>query len=278
MKRGSDWPTRKTPGACGRAAVGVVFLLLVVVLSGCAAAGSGTPVTTQVDKAGFTKVRAADSWDVTLVRGDRYSVKVTTDSNFVDRLDVIVDGDTLVLRLKPGTWGTWTNNVTLKATVVMPRLDGLDLADASDASATGFSTSGPLTVSLHDSSSAVLNALGAGTLDARAADASSISGSIRVDEGRLRLSDSSDAKLSGSARVLNLQASDGSSADLRGLRAGNATAALTDGSDATVAVDGTLDAHLSDGSDLKYVGSPRLGSSISISDDSSLARAGGQAQ
>jgi hypothetical protein len=234
--------------------------------------------TTQVDKAGFTQVRAADSWDVTLVRGDSYSVKVTTDDNLVDRLDVIVDGDALVLRLKPGTWGTWTNNVTLKATVVMPRIDGLDLADASDASVTGFSSSSPVTVSLHDSSSVVLNALGAGTLDARAADASSISGSIRVDEGRLRLSDSSDAKLSGSARVLNLQVSDGSTADLRGLRAGNATVTLADGSNATVAVDGTLDAHVSDGSDLQYVGTPKLGSGISISDDSSLARAGAQGQ
>jgi hypothetical protein len=250
------------------------FLGLAVMLSGCTI-GSGKLVTTQVDKAGFTQVRAADSWDVTLVRGDRYSVKVTTDDNVVDRLDVIVDGDALVLRLKPGSS---TCHVTLKATVVMPRLEGLDLADSSDASVTGFSSGDPFAVSLHDSSSVVLNALGARTLDARAADASSITGSIEVDEGSLRLSDSSDAKLNGSARVLTLQASDGSTADLRGLRAGNVTATLADGSGGTVAVDGTLDVHLSDGSDLKYVGSPKLGSGISIDDGSSLVRAGAQGQ
>jgi hypothetical protein len=53
---------------------------------------------------------------------------------------------------------------------------------------------------------------------------------------------------------------------------------LADGSNATVAVDGTRDAHVSDGSDLQYVGTPKLGSGISISDDSSLARAGAQGQ
>lgn len=275
MKRRSDG-SRPATGAYGLAVVSAAAFLLALVVSGCAAVtGSGTLVTTRVDKTGFTQVRASDSWKVKLVRGDSYSVKVTTDDNIVDRLDVTVDDNVLVLRLKPCVY---LRNPTLRATVVMPRLDGLDLADASDASVTGFSSRSPFTVSLHDSSTAVLNALGAGTLDARAADASSISGSIRVDEGSLRLSDSSDAKLSGSARVLVLQASDGSAADLRDLRTGNATATLADGSNATVAADGTLDAHLSDGSDLRYIGSPRLGSGISIDDGSSLARAGAQGQ
>jgi hypothetical protein len=274
MKPRSD-RSGPTTGAGGAAVICVVFLLLAIMLSGCAVTtGSGTLVTTQVDKVGFTKVRAADSWDVTVVRGDSFSVKVTTDDNVVDRLDVIVAGDALVMRLKPRTL---LGNVTLKATVVMPRLDGLDLADATDASVTGFSSGDPLTVSLHDSSSVVFDALGAGTLDARAADSSSISGSIHVGEGSLRLSDSSDAALSGSAHVLTLQASDGSAANLRGLRAGNVTATLADGSSGTVALDGILDAHLSDGSDLKYVGSPKLGD-VSTSDGSSLGRAGVQGQ
>lgn len=277
MKRRSDRPG-PTTGACSAAVACVVFLLLAVGLSGCAGiTGSGKLVTTQVYKAGFAQIRAADDWKVTVVRGDTYSVKVTTDDNLVDRLDVVVDGNALVLRLKPGTSILSIHGVTLRATVVMPRLTRLDLVDSSDASVTGFSSGSPLTVSLGDFSSVALNALRADTLDARAGDSSSISGSIRVDEGSLRLGDSSDATLSGSARMLTLQVSDECSLDLSRLRAEHVTATLGDGSNGTIAVDGTLDVHLGDDSGLKYAGSPKLGS-IHIGDDSSLVQIGAQGQ
>ena len=270
MKRRSG-KSRARAGACATVAACLVFLLLTVALSGCTSVtGSGNLVTTQLHESGFTEVQAADAWTVSLVRGDIYSVKVTTDDNLVDRLDVTVEGSALVLRLKSGTS---TTNATLKATVVMPTLSGLDLADASDASVSGFSSGDPLTVSLHDSSSATLNSLHAGTLTASAADASSISGSIQVDEASLHLSDASDAELSGVASQLTVQASDSSSADLGQLRAENVNATLSDASSGTVAVSGMLEAHLSDGSDLKYIGSPQLGA-ISINDDSSLVRVG----
>ena len=274
MKRRSDRPRPKT-GACRTAVACVVFLLLAVGLSGCAdVKGSGKLVTTQVGKAGFTAARAADSWEVTLVRGDSYSVRVTTDDNLVDRLAVIVDGNALVLRLKPGTR---THNATLRATIVMPTLAGLDLADFSHASVTGFSSGSLLTLSLGDFSSVALNALRTTTLNARAGDSSSVTGSIWVDKGSLRLGDSSGATLSGSARVLTLQVSDDCFLDLSHLRAANITATLGDGSNGTVAVDGTLDAHLGDGSGLKYVGSPKLGG-IHVGDGSSLLQTGAQGQ
>jgi hypothetical protein len=262
-------------GACSTAAACVVLFLLAAGLSGCAGiTGSGKLTTTQVDKAGFTEVRAADSWALTLVRGDTYSVKVTSDDNLVDRLAVAVDGNALVLRLKPGIRGY---KATLRATIVMPTLAGLDLADFSHATVTGFSSGSPLTVSLGDFSSVTLNALRSGALGAHAGDSSTISGSILVDEGSLRLGDSSDATLSGSARALTLQVSDGSSLDLSHLRATNVTVTLGDGSHGTVAVDGTLDVRLGDDSSLKYVGSPKLGSSH-IGDGSSLLQTGAQGQ
>lgn len=274
MKRSVEMP-RMGAGAWTTALACLTLLLLAVGLSGCAGVtGSGKLVTTQVRVADFTKVKAADSWTVRIARGDTRSVKVTTDDNLVDRLDVVVDGGTLVLRLKPGVS---IGGATLRATIVMPTLAGLDLADASNASVTGFTHDGPLALSLRDSGSAALTGLRVTTLVAQAADSSSISGSVQADQASLSLSDASDAKLSGAARLLTLRASDGSSADLSRLQAADVGATLADGSNATVAATGTLDAHVSDGSDLNYVGSPKLGS-IVTSDGSSLTQTGAQAQ
>ncbi len=117
----------------------------------------------------------------------------------------------------------------------MPRLDGLDLTDSSKAAVTGFSSGGSFAVRLHDASSVVFHDLGAGVLDARAADACSLAGSIQADQASLRLSDASDAALSGSARALILRASDGSTAGLRGLQTVDTTVTLADASRATVA-------------------------------------------
>ncbi len=275
MGRRGEMPRSKRLGVCSAAGVCVVFLLSALALSGCrVVTGSGDLVTTTVDAAGFTKVKADDSWDVKLVRGDNYSVTVKCNDDVEDLLDVAADGDTLRLRLKPGTWLSLTTRVTLKATVVMPRLDGLELSDSSAAAVSGFSSGSDLTVSLHDASSVVLHDVSAGTLDARAADACSISGAVQVDEASLRLSDASDVTLSGSARVLTLDASDGCTARLRGLQTVNATVTLADACGATVAVSGTLDARVNDASDLRYLGSPKLSNDSSVNDGSSLGRAG----
>jgi hypothetical protein len=281
MKRRGEMPGTKRSGVRGVAARGaagvcLVLLLSALALSGCrVGTGSGKLVTTKVDATGFTKVKANDSWDVTLVRGDSYSVRVTCDDDLVDKLDVVSDGGTLVLRLKPQTsWFSFTSRETLKATVVMPRLDGLELTDSSKAGVTGFSAGGSLAVRLGDASSAVFHDLGADALDVQAADACSLSGSIQVDQASLRLSDSSSATLDGSARALNLRASDGSTANLRGLQTMDTTVTLKDASRATVAVSGTLDANVSDGSDLRYLGSPKLSEGTSASDGSSLSRIG----
>jgi hypothetical protein len=258
-------------GAGVAAAVLIVCFLAVFGTSGCGGVvGSGKLVTTEIHQAGFTEVKAADSWTVTIVQGTSYSVKVTSDDNMVDHLDVKIDGSALVLGVERSMF---IHNVTLRATIVMPTLSGLDLSDASEGSVTGFSSEGSLAVSVHDASSVELTTLSVAKLSLQAADGSSVSGSIQTDESSLRLRDGSDADLSGSTRLLTLEVSDGSTADLSQLRATDVSATISDGSRGTVSVDGTLNARVTDGSELEYVGSPRLGS-VHASDDSSLTRAG----
>jgi hypothetical protein len=275
MRLRNDGARPRFPRGAATALLCIAGLALVIVASGCeVVSGSGTMVTTPVHATGFTRVKASDGWDVHVVQGDSYDVAVTTDDNVVDYLDVATEGKTLVLRLKPMI--TFTR-VTVRATVVMPVLEGLSLSDDSSGSVAGFSSDGPLALAIQDSSSAKLDALKVGTLDVRAADDSSVSGSMQADRTSLKISDASDADLSGATRALALRVSDGSSAKLGHLRAGDADVRLSDGSDGVVMAEGTLDARLSDGSHLKYVGSPKLGS-VSTSDGSSLTRIEGQAE
>ena len=48
---------------------------------------------------GFTKIEIGNAFQLEVVPSDTYSVNITAGSNFLDKLDVSVRGDTLVFRL-----------------------------------------------------------------------------------------------------------------------------------------------------------------------------------
>jgi len=78
-------------------------------------------------------------------------------------------------------------------------------------------------------------------------------------EFNLVLSGGSSLELEGSGGNLNLVASGGSRSDLSDFPVHNATVLLSGGSQATINLDGTLDANLSGGSQLQYIGTPTMG-------------------
>jgi len=111
------------------------------------------------------------------------------------------------------------SNTRLQAVVITPSLSELTLSDGSNAEALGFESS----------------------------------------DFNLRLSDGSEATLSGSAVNVDVVASDGSRAYLSGFKANDAHVTFSDGSHGSVYADGVLDVDLSDGSHLDYYGDPTLG-------------------
>jgi len=87
----------------------------------------------------------------------------------------------------------------------------------------------------------------------------------------LELSGGSTFELEGSANNLNFDASGGSRADLSDFSVYNATVSLSGGSQATINLSGTLDASLSGGSQLQYIGTPTMGN-INTSGGSTITK------
>jgi hypothetical protein len=87
----------------------------------------------------------------------------------------------------------------------------------------------------------------------------------------LVLSGGSSLELEGSASNLNLVATGGSRSDLSDFPVHNATVLLSGGSQATLNMNGVLNANLSGGSQLQYIGTPTMGD-ISLSGGSAITK------
>jgi hypothetical protein len=109
---------------------------------------------------------------------------------------------------------------TLQADIVMPDLQALDLSGGSNGNASGFILS-------HDFS--------------------------------VTLSGGSTLRMDGKANNLSANCSGGSDLELSDFNVTNATVVFSGGSRGTINLDGTLNANLSGGSSLYYMGSPTLG-------------------
>ena len=94
-------------------------------------------------------------------------------------------------------------------------------------------------------------------------------GDISVGVVNFNLSGGSHVTLSGSAASLDIDGSGGSHFNLEDFSVSNASIKLSGGSHATVDVNGTLDADISGGSRVSYIGQPIMGD-INVDWDSDL--------
>ena len=274
----------RSRGAGRRRTAALVALLLVVAIAcgtllaaGCtvqpgsagSVTGSGNAVAKVYDSSGFTRVRLDNTCDATVTRGDTFLVDVTVDDNVAQHLVVEVKGDTLHIGLDP-SYGY--SDITLKAQVVMPDLQGLELSGAALAGVSGFSSDSPLQLELSGSSRANLRDMRSGDVTFEISGASSLSGELRSRELKGEASGASRAGLEGSGTTAEVEASGGSSLGLRFFAVGDADVELSGGSRGQVRVSSTLNADVSGGSQLDYFGSPTLGN-VDVSGGSELNRA-----
>ncbi len=183
---------------------------------------SGNLVTEEESFSGFTIVKAGSAFEIMITQSSSYSVSVTSDDNVIDFVRVSMVGDTLDIDITPGTSITSgpLNRLTLRVEITMPELSELELSGAADGVVTGFTFSEVFVLDLSGASSVVID----GT----------------ADDMILRGSGASDANLSN-------------------FRVHNAEVDLSGASEATINVDGSLDADLSGVSTLLYIGEPTLG-------------------
>lgn len=197
--------------------------------------GSGRLVTRDYAVSDFTEVEVGSAFTVEITRSDSFAVNVTADDNVIDMVGVTKTGQTLKIGLKPGS----CHHATYRATIGMPDLRRLQIAEASVGTFTGFTPR---------------------TLDLGLSGASQLTGRLDGRQINLAVREASTATLGGSADDLALTASGASHANLGDLTQGTTRASLKEASSATVTVKNKLDADLRSGSNLYYIGNPSLGS------------------
>jgi len=109
----------------------IVLFIVAAMLAGCGGlsslTGSGSVVTQEVDITGFDRLDVNLGFQVKVSLEDTFSVVIRADENLVEDLQVVKEGSTLKIGLKPG--GSYNlEDVTLEADITMPELTGADLA------------------------------------------------------------------------------------------------------------------------------------------------------
>ena len=200
--------------------------------------GSGELVTEEKDFTDFTIVEVGWGFEVEISQSDSYSINITTDDNMLDYIEVSGQGNKLTIGLK---WGYSYQNVNLRAKITMPNLYELEFSGGTHGAIEGFSTSHEFVLELSGGSSLIGSYTTSG--DAQF----TLSGGSRLIE------------LDGAANNLRISASGGSRLELSDFPVHDAGANLSGGSRANINVDGRLDADLSGGSHVLYVGDPTMG-------------------
>ena len=234
-------------------AIALIVLLVAVVIGGAALAaayflgawhpfgqvvGSENLVTQEKFFSDFSVVDAENGFDVEITQSNSYSIKITADDNVIDHVEVFKTSDTLTIRLK---LGYNYQSVTLKGKITMPELHELDLSGGTHGTVEGFSSSHEFVAEL--------------------SGGSHLSGDFTTSgDAQFALSGGSHlSELDGEANNLRISASSGSHLDLSDFHVHDASVNLSGGSHATVNLDGRLDADVSGGSHLFYIGDPTMG-------------------
>jgi hypothetical protein len=246
----------------------VVLLLITGLLVGCEGVltGSGKIATFDMDYDDFTRIEVGYAFDVDITKADSYLVRITIDDNLYEYLNIRKSGDTLHIGLKPNYIYT---NITRQAVITLPNLSRLALSGASEAIVSGFSSSHSMDFELSGASQMELSDMKAGDTSLELSGASAVTGSIEIDDGNFDLSGASSIELEGSANDVSIEASGASHVRLPDFSVVDADINLSGASDATMNASGRLDIDLSGGSELNYIGNPKLGS-INISGGSTI--------
>jgi hypothetical protein len=224
----------------------VLFLtgvLAVAMLSGCfpivtggeQVVGSGRSATQEYDFSGFTRVGVGSAFEVDINQGDDYAVAVTVDDNIVEYLDVRVDGDTLLIGLRPSL-RLGFRNMVLRAEITMPDLAGLDLSGATRTRVNGFSNDR--------------------MVDIEVSGASQLTGDLTSGEMNVEASGASRVELNGETGALDARASGASTLRLQDLASTDTRVDASGASTIVVNPSGRLTGDASGASTVRYAGSP----------------------
>ena len=124
--------------------------------------GSGNPAVKTWPIADFTSVQVESTFRAEISQAPGFKVTTTADDNVLEYVQVVKEGTTLKIGLKPGK--SFRLKSPLKAEITLPALDALDLSGASKTTFKGFKSDKAFKLKLSGASEA------GGTIDAGSAD------------------------------------------------------------------------------------------------------------
>ena len=234
-------------------------------------AGSGRAETRELQFKDFTAVHIGSAFQSRITYSDSYRVSVTMDDNLFDYLQVTKEGDVLAIGLKSG-YEYHYSSLTLSAEIQLPDLRELQSGGATRNTIQGFNFSHEFVLRLSGASTTETTDMSVGDVEIEISGASTLSGKITANgDAQFTLSGASTATVGGKANNLFISVSGASNTELSNFIVHNAKVNLSGASQATINLDGRLDAELSGASRLVYLGNPTLGD-ISVTGGSTITK------
>jgi hypothetical protein len=219
----------------------LIVVGVVVIAVGIAAAvflsWPGNPKTQEYTNSGFSALDVGSAFQVTVNRGDTYSVKVTAGERIFDRISVTQSEETLKIEVKPGIF---FGAFDAKAEITMPTLNGVTLSGATSGDVDSFSTTDQFVITVSGASSLEMT-------------------NMELEDVDIELSGASRLTAQGTGANLVSQVSGASNLNLESFPVNDATVTVSGASHAVVSPSGTLNVDASGASSLQYTGNPNLG-------------------
>ena len=247
----------------------ITLIALITVSAGChppVYKKNAGPVTTMYyHLTGFTAIETGSAFKIDISKAATYGISITTNERAFDYLNVHLSGETLKIETTGLYWQF--QNIPHTATITMPDLYALNLSGAALGTAVGFESEHDFHLSLSGASELDMD-MQTGDFDASLSGASRLKGILTATSTEIHLSGDSHSTLAGTGGDLTLIASGASIAKLKEFTINDAAIGLSGASNASLYVNGNLDADLSGASYLEYQGNPSLGA-INLSGGSS---------
>lgn len=207
--------------------------------------GSGVVVTKARSVAPFSRVRVEGPLDVRLAPTSAEGLRVHADDNLEPMIQTQVEGDTLVVGLRPGA--SFSTRMDLRVEIDFKQLQALQIKGSGDAQ---------------------IDRLKGDRFEAELSGSGDLAiGLLEVREFSARISGSGDVALAGSAERQDYQLSGSGDVSAASLSGSKVRARLSGSGDLRIGVTQELDAELSGSGDLNYSGRPKVTSRISGSGD-----------
>ncbi len=198
--------------------------------------GTANAETRNYDVGAFTAIDISAGLDLSFETGAAQSVSVENTKGDFSDIDVLVRGDTLVLKRKKRNWGWNNRRLRYSITVTAPQISAVEASSGSDVSGSGMSGE-QVFVDVSSGADVAINGIDGGTV------------TIETSSG-------SDATVSGTCVTVRAESSSGSDLTARDLVCQDGYADASSGSDISIYVTGSVNAEASSGADVDVYGSP----------------------